>query len=117
VWFQHKAWIPIAWILCVVNVVSVWFAPNEPAHATAHAALAVLFGLGAQRLASRKRSVAGQGADEDVAGRLGELEAGLADLDKLQGMESRLAELEERLDFTERALVNVKNRAQVPPKE
>jgi hypothetical protein len=117
VWFQHKAWIPIAWILCLVNVVSVWFAPNEPAHATAHAALAVLFGLGAQHLASRRKSVADPGSDADVSGRLGELEAGLADLDKLQGMESRLAELEERLDFTERALVNVKNRAQVPPKE
>lgn len=116
-WFKHKAWLPITWILCVVNVISVWFAPNEPAHATAHAALAVLFGLGAQRLASRRKSVANPDADTDVDGRLGELEAGLADLDKLQGMESRLAELEERLDFTERALVNVKNRAQVPPKE
>ncbi len=114
-WFKHKAWIPITWILCVVNVISVWFAPNEPAHATAHAALAVLFGLGAQRLTSRRKPVAD--ADADVAGRLGELEAGLADLDNLQGMESRLAELEERLDFTERALVNVKNRVQVPPKE
>ena len=116
-WFKHKAWIPITWILCFVNVISVWFAPNEPAHATAHAALAVLFGLGAQRLASRRKSVADPDTDADVTGRLGELEAGLADLDKLQGMESRLAELEERLDFTERALVNVKNRAQVPPKE
>jgi hypothetical protein len=39
-----------------VNVISVWFAarPAEPWHATIHALLAVLFGLGAQRLASRR---------------------------------------------------------------
>lgn len=113
-WFKHRAWIPVAWLLCVVNVGAVWFAagPAEPAHATVHALLAVLFGLGAQRLGLRKKP----GADADVAGRLGELEAGLADLDKLQGVEGRLAELEERLDFTERALVDVRTRAQHPPK-
>ncbi len=56
-------------------------------------------------------------ADADVVGRLRELEARLADLDKLQDVEGRLTELEERLDFTERALVDVRTRAQLPPKE
>jgi len=55
-WFKHRAWIPIAWLLSLGNVVSVWFAalPAEPAHATIHALLAVLFGVGAQRLTSRR---------------------------------------------------------------
>lgn len=114
-WFKHRAWIPIAWLLSLGNVLAVWFAavPAEPLHATVHALLAVLFGLGAQRLALRKKPA----ADEDVAGRLRELEAGLADLDNLQDVAGRLTELEERLDFTERALVNFRTRAQPPPKE
>ena len=55
--FRHRAWIPVAWLLCVANVVSVWFAaqPAQTWHATAHALIAVLFGLGAQRLAARER--------------------------------------------------------------
>jgi hypothetical protein len=115
VWFKHRAWIPVAWLLSVVNVAAVWFAaqPAEPWHATAHAVLAVLFGLGAQRLAARTKLT----TDADVVERVRELEAGLADLDKLQDVSSRLAELEERLDFTERALVDVRTRAQLPPKE
>jgi hypothetical protein len=56
-WFKHRAWIAVAWLLCLVNLASVWFAarPAEPWHATIHALLAVLFGLGAQRLAARPR--------------------------------------------------------------
>ena len=62
-WFKHRAWIPIAWLLSLGNVVSVWFAamPAEPGHATAHAALAVLFGVGAQRLMARRRAPSGGG--------------------------------------------------------
>ena len=57
-WFKHRAWIPVAWILCLVNLGAVWFAarPAEAWHATGHAVLAVLFGLGAQRLAARTRA-------------------------------------------------------------
>lgn len=57
-WFKHRAWIPIAWLLSLGNVVSVWFAalPAEPWHATVHAALAVLFALGAQRLKARQQA-------------------------------------------------------------
>jgi hypothetical protein len=56
VWFKHRAWIPVAWLLSLGNVVAVWFAalPAEPWHATIHALLAVLFGLGAQRLMARQ---------------------------------------------------------------
>ena len=114
-WFKHRAWIPVAWLLCLANLISVWFAarPAEPWHATVHALLAVLFGLGAQRLGLRKKPT----TDADVVGRLRELEARLADPDNLQDVEGRLSELEERLDFTERALVDVRTRAQLPPKE
>ena len=58
-WFKHRAWIPIAWVLSLVNLGAVWFAaqPAEPWHATTHAVLAVLFGLGAQRLAARRRAL------------------------------------------------------------
>ncbi len=112
-WFRHRAWIPIAWLLSLINLGGVWFAarPAEPWHATIHALLAVLFALGAQRLGKKPT------ADADVVERLRELEARLAGLDKLHEVEGRLAELEERLDFTERALVDVRTRAQLPAKE
>ena len=113
-WFKHRAWIPVAWLFSFANIVSVWFAamPGQPLHATVHALLAVGFGLGAQHLARRKAPA----ADTDLVERLRELEAQLIDIDKLPGVEGRLVELEERLDFTERALVEVRKRAQLPPK-
>jgi hypothetical protein len=57
-WFKHRAWIPIAWLLSLGNVVATWFAaqPAEPWHATIHALLAALFGVGAQRLMDRRRA-------------------------------------------------------------
>lgn len=67
-WFKHRAWIPVAWLLSIVNVVSVWFAaaPAEPWHATVHAMLAVAFGVGAHRLMTRHnplRAATGLGDD------------------------------------------------------
>lgn len=58
-WFKHRAWIPLAWLLSLGNLVAVWFAalPAEPWHATIHALLAVLFGVGAQRLTARQRAL------------------------------------------------------------
>jgi hypothetical protein len=115
VWFKHRAWIPVAWLLSLGNLIAVWFAaqPAEPWHATIHALLAVGFGLGAQRL--RQRSL--PAADEELLARLQELEARLVELDESQDMAGRLAQLEERLDFAERALVDARNRAQIPLKE
>jgi hypothetical protein len=56
VWFKHRAWILVAWLFSLGNVVAVWFAarPAEPWHATIHALLAVLSGLGAQHLMARQ---------------------------------------------------------------
>lgn len=112
-WFKHRAWVPVAWLLCLVNIGGVWFAagPGGGAHATLHALLAVLFGLGAQRLAARNRLT----PDADAAGK--QVEGQPADQQKLENVEGRLAELEDRLDFTERVLVDVRKRAQQPPKE
>ena len=55
--FKHRAWIPVAWLLSLGNLVATWFAaqPAEPWHATGHSLLAVLFALGAQRLMARQR--------------------------------------------------------------
>jgi hypothetical protein len=113
-WFKHRAWIPVAWALSLVNLAAVWFAarPGEPWHATTHALLAVLFGLGAQRLAHRKSRNTGA----EVTGRSEEHEARPTDPRQLEDVEGRLAELEERLDFTERVLVDVRTRVQPPPK-
>ena len=57
-WFKHRAWIPVAWLLSLGNLVAVWFAarPAEAWHATVHGLLAVLFGVGAQRLMARQRT-------------------------------------------------------------
>lgn len=113
-WFKHRAWIPIAWLLCLVNLASVGFIAQSgaPLHAAAHGILAALFGLWAQRLALRTRP----DADAAVVERLQELEARLADLDKLPDVDGRLTALEERLDFAERVLVDVRSRAQPRPK-
>lgn len=100
-WFKHRAWIPIAWCLSIFNLVLLPFytGPGESLHATIHALLAVLFALGAQRLAARPRPAAE--SESDVA-------------DRLRALEGRLGELEERLDFTERVLTEVRARGQIP---
>ncbi len=61
-WFKHRAWIPVAWLLSLGNLVAVWFAaqPAEPWHATVHSLLAVLFALGAARLMVRQGPATGQ---------------------------------------------------------
>jgi len=115
-WFRHRAWIPAAWVLSLINFGGVWFAALEaqPSHAIGHALLAILFALGARRLQARLGRE--PTPDASMVERLRELEARLAEFDKLPDVEARLAELEERLDFTERALIDVRARAHLPPK-
>lgn len=90
-WFKHRAWIPIAWLLSLGNIVATWFAalPAEPTHATIHAALAVLFGLGAQRLAARHAR--GDGA---------ELPANLNIREELAALHEGQAEILRRVEQT-----------------
>ena len=101
--FKPAVWFPIAAVLSVVNLAAVWFAavPAEPLHATAHAVLALGFGLWAQRLRG-KPAVGG------VQARLEALELGAGDLDSLDDEMNRLrqelSETQERLDFAERVL-------------
>ena len=117
-WFKHRAWVPVAWLLAGVNLVAAWFAgrtavPGEAWHATTHAILAVVFAVAAERL-GRRRAL-GAGAEPDIVARVQELEDRMADIGRLPDA-GRLAELEERMDFTERALVEVRKRAGLPPK-
>jgi nitrogen fixation/metabolism regulation signal transduction histidine kinase len=91
--FNPRTWFPIAVVLSAVNVIAVWFAavPAEPLHATIHAALAVAFGLWAQRL---RRGSAG-----------GEVETGLDALQlEVNALRQELGEAQERIDFAERVL-------------
>lgn len=100
-WFTHRAWIPTAWVLSAANLVSVWFAalPGEPAHATLHAVLAAACALGARHLTIRGR------AKETYA----DLQQAIDQNEQLQQsaeeMRARVAELEDRLDFTGRLLM------------
>jgi len=92
--FKSPWWKPIAVVLSGANLVAVGFAAGsaEPWHAAAHAALGLGFGLWAQRL----RWGSGTGSQDD---RLEEIEAEMSDLRR------ELSEAQERLDFTERIMV------------
>jgi hypothetical protein len=97
--FKPAVWYPIAVVLSVINLVGVGFAAGEPQpwHAATHAALALAFGLWAQRLRQRPAGSEVQ-APLDL---LEALEALEADVSKLR---QELSETQERLDFTERML-------------
>ena len=95
--FKAKIWQPIAVVLSALNLVSVGWAAGaaEPYHAAVHAALALGFGLWAQRLRGRL-----QLRDEP-----GELLAGFEELQfEVSNLRAELSETQERLDFTERVL-------------
>ena len=106
--FKPAIWYPIAAVLSVVNLVGAGFAAGaaEPWHATTHAALALAFGLWAQRLRLGPRG-------SELQARVEALEA----LDRGEGSEEvqalrneldtfrrELSELNERVDFAERLL-------------
>jgi hypothetical protein len=99
--FKASIWHPIAVVLTGINVVAAGAAagPGEALHVTIHAALAVAFGLWAQRLRR------GPGGSEFHA-RLEALEA--LELEALgsdvSNLRQQLSETQERLDFAERRL-------------
>jgi hypothetical protein len=97
--FKPAIWFPIAVVLSAVNLVAAGFAAGEPQpwHVGTHAALALVFGLWAQRLRQRRGS--------------SELSAPLEVLEALEAVEAEVSQLrrelgetQERLDFTERML-------------
>lgn len=94
--FKPAVWVPIAWVLALVNVVATGFAASEaePWHAATHAVLAGAFALWAERLRRRRVS------DDDPS--LAELRQEVAELNAES--QRQIAELNERLDFAERLL-------------
>jgi len=102
--FKRTIWYPIAVLLSAINLVGLGFAiaPGEPWHAAIHAALALGFGLWAQRLRP------GPGGSD--------LQARLEALEGEMGMLRReLTETQERLDFTERVLTQAPEARRVGP--
>ena len=102
--FKPVIWYPIAVVLSVINLAGVGFAARqaEPWHAAIHAALALAFGLWAQRLRQ------GHGGGELPA----RLEALEAEMSKLR---PELSEMQERLDFAERLLAQGPEARRVDP--
>ena len=98
-WFKHRAWIPISWILSIVNIGSVWFAarPAEPWHATIHALFGVLFALGAQRLSNRRRILALAGGQVGLRSGITALRDELSSLGRSVG-DDRIQRLQEAVD-------------------
>ena len=105
--FKPAIWSPIAAALSALNLVGVGFAAgeSEPWHAGIHAALALGLGLWAQRLRQAPRSV--------------DFQAPVEALDALEAEVSRLRddliETQERLDFTERLVVQGQEARRVGP--
>jgi hypothetical protein len=110
--FKPRIWFPIATVLSIINVGAVWFAavPAEPLHATVHAALGVGFALWAARLRQRGRTMLAEAGGslqdqvEEQAAALEEAESNLAN------QASQLAELQDRVDFAERLLIQARDR-------
>jgi hypothetical protein len=105
--FKPSIWFPIAVVLSAVNLVAVGFTAGtgEPWHTGGHAALALAFGLWAQRL--RQRPQGGEGGDSDTR-----LEALEAEVSNLRG---ELTETQERLDFAERVMAQQPETRRVEP--
>jgi hypothetical protein len=102
--FKPAIWYPIAVVLSVINLLGAGFAAGEaqPLHATVHAALALAFGLWAQRLRQ------GRGGSEGQA-RLDALDA------EVSNLRQELSEMQERLDFAERLLAQAPDTRRVGP--
>jgi hypothetical protein len=102
--FKPALWHPIAIVLSVINLVGIGFAVGaaEPWHASVHAALALAFGLWAQRL---RQSPGGS----DREARLEVLEA------EVSNLRGELSEAQERLDFAERLLAQAPEARRVSP--
>ena len=102
--FKRAIWYPIAIVLSVINLVGVGFAAGEPQpwQAALHAALALAFGLWAQRLRQ------GPGGSE--------LQAPLEGLEaEVDALRAEVAELHERMDFAERLLAQAPETRRVGP--
>jgi hypothetical protein len=104
--FKPAVWKPIAVVVSAVNLVGVGFAAGaaEPWHAGIHAALALGFGLWAQRLqgAPAAQPIGDRDRLDSLEGEVGELRR-------------ELTETQERLDFAERVLAQGRETRRVGP--
>ncbi|MGH7561113.1 MAG: hypothetical protein ACRENB_08835 [Gemmatimonadales bacterium] len=105
-----RLWYPIAVLLSIVNVIGAVFATRitpvpSPWHVGGHVVLAVAFGLWAQRLKSRQSA---EVAEPDTVAELAVLR------DEMAVVRREVAELQERLDFTERLLTQARDRQWLP---
>ncbi len=105
--FKPATWYPIAILLSVANVIGVGFATGA-VHSMTHAALAVGFGVWAQRLGRRRESE----ADEKSFETSDAIESLEAEMIKLR---QELIETQERLDFAERMLAQRPDPRRVGP--
>lgn len=105
--FKPATWYPIALVLTAINAVGAWFAASqaEPTHATVHVALALGFGVWAQRLRPRP----GRGAEPRLEAQFEALELEISKLRR------ELSETQERLDFVERMLAQEREKPRVGP--
>jgi len=112
--FKPAIWHPIAVVLSVINLVGLGFAVGaaEPWHAAAHAALALAFGLWAQRLRQGPGGSAFQARLEGLEAEVSGLEALETEVSKLR---QELNEVQERLDFAERLLAQGPETRRVGP--
>jgi hypothetical protein len=98
---KTRLWNAVLVVLSAGNLGAVWFAaqPGEPWHATVHAALALGFGLWAQRRIRLGDARLGAGLLSQGI----ELESS-ALRDEVGDVRRELGEVQERLDFAERLL-------------
>jgi hypothetical protein len=96
--FKSAFWYPTAVVLSILNVAGAGFAAGaaEPWHAGIHAGLALAFWSWAQRQRQARVEARAEALDRPV--RLEALETDVIDLRR------EVAEIQERLDFTERML-------------
>ncbi len=110
--FKPAIWYPISVVLSVLNLAGVVVYAAEPWHAAAHAALAVAFGVWAQRLRQRP-------GGSELEARLEALEGDVSRLDALDAevgtLRQELSEAQERLDFAERLLAQRPDPRRVGP--
>lgn len=105
--FKPRTWYPIALVLAAANVASVWFAARaaEAPHATLHAALGAAFLWWALKLRNTLRA--------DARAALPAAQPAALDLE-VEQLRRQLGEAEERLDFAERMLVQLRDPARGP---
>jgi hypothetical protein len=108
--FKAAIWYPIAAALSVINLVAVAFTAGSGGvwHPAIHAALALTFGILAERLRQRGGS--------ERQGPAGTLEARFEALDaEVSKLRQELSETQERLDFAERLLAQGREARRMGP--